>query len=338
MADSKPSVEQANGPISSRIKIVTWNPKRANKSKGHYADLQKLFTKFLFDRNLMSEALVCEQEVTPTAVKNTCKKENLDATYAFRHETTVISPKSGPVYSTREIEIQNERYDLSDLRCSGQVVTQELKGKKIEFILVSFHGEYSSISDDKKQQKIVTFINVLIKLANDYKLLVVVGGDFNIDVIEWKTNIEDKYGGQVIVAPLYAGIPNRRHAHKVIDTFIAVYPDDRKNVPTCKFDIPIPIYMLPAKGYIKGIDNEDRFVNYPNESHPCCKVFNYSHEELQEIKEAILNKQEANFEESYKDNNTHAILPLWPRCKILDELDHDPVMVTIELIPQQVSV
>ena len=121
MADCKPSVEQANGPISSQIKIVMWNPKRADKCQGHYADLQKLFSKFLFDRNLMSEVLVCEQDVTPTAVSNACK--DLDK-YTFHNKTTVISPEHGPVYSTRKIEFKNDIYDLSDFRCSGHVIIQ----------------------------------------------------------------------------------------------------------------------------------------------------------------------------------------------------------------------
>ena len=145
MADSKLSVEQANGPISSRIKIVTWNPKRANKSKGHYADLQKLLTKFLFDRNLVSEALICEQDVTPTAVSNTCK-EDLDRC-TFHNKTTVISPKRGPVYSTRKIESKNDIYDLSDFRCSGHVVIR-IQEEKDYFILVS----YREVLDDKKNK------------------------------------------------------------------------------------------------------------------------------------------------------------------------------------------
>ena len=33
------------------------------------------------------------------------------------------------------------------------------------------------------------------KLANYYKLVVIVGGDFKIEVIEWKTNIEKEFHG-----------------------------------------------------------------------------------------------------------------------------------------------
>ena len=323
MADSKPRSEQANASFSIRIKIVTWNPKRANKCKGHFAELQKIFSKFLFNR-ISSKALVCEQEVTKTAVLNTSKEENLEA--SFHEGMTVLSPKSESVYSTEEIE--NERYDLSDFQCSGQLVTHNLTD--VQFILISFHGGHNSLSDSKKQEQLEKFIVEMRKVANDYKLPVIVGGDFNIEVIKWKTEIEEKFAGKVVVAPLYAGAPNQRHGHNVIDTFIAVYPDN--NVVECKFDTPIPIYILPATGYIGDIDDETKFLNYPNNVRPCCKVLNYNDEELQQIKETILKKQKANFEESYKDNNTDAILPLWPKCEILDELNHDPVMVTVELI------
>ena len=326
MADSKPRSEQANTSFPIRIKIVTWNPKRANKSRGHYAELQKLFSKFLFNRISRSKALVCEQEVTKTAVLNTSKEGNLEA--SFHEGMTVLSPKSESVYSAEEIEKKNERYDLSDFHCSGQLVTHILT--EVKFILISFHGEHNSLSDTKKKERLKIFIDEMRKVANDYELPVIVGGDFNLEVIEWKTEIEKKYAGQVVVAPLYAGAPNRRHGRNVIDTFIAVYPDN--NVIACKFDTPIPIYILPATGYIGDIDDETKFLNYPNNVRPCCKVLNYNDEELQQIKETILKKQEENFEESYKDNNTDAILPLWPRCEILDELNHDPVMVTVELI------
>ena len=199
-----------------------------------------------------------------------------------------------------------------------------------------------SLSDSVcvKNNKLELFINEMIKLANHYNLLVIVGGDFNYKVKKWKTKIEKEYRGQVVVAPLYAGVPNRRHAKNVIDTFIVVYPDDCKNVVTCKFHTPIPIYMLPTKDYVGDIDDETKIIDYPNSARPCCKVFNYSRKELQELKTTIINasKEKPDFEESYKDNKTDAILPLWPKCKFLDELNHDPVMVTIELIPPEVSV
>ena len=76
----------------------------------------------------MSEVLVCEQDVTPTAVSNTCK--DLDKCM-FHNKTTVISPKHGSVYSTRKIEFKNDIYNLSDFRCSGHVVIRIQEEKRL---------------------------------------------------------------------------------------------------------------------------------------------------------------------------------------------------------------
>ena len=317
MANPQPHPEQANDPFSIRIEIVTWNPKG---SKGKIAKLQEVFSKLLFKR-ISSRALVCQQEVTKKATNNTSKNENCNASFHEKMNTSIFCPKSEYVF--------NNKIEGNDLRYSGRHVTHQ--STNIEFILITFHGWYSKLKDEIKKEKLVKFIDEMRELAKNKKLVVIVGGDFNIAVIKWKIEIEKKYAGKVVVAPLYAGAPNRRHGRNVIDTFIAVYPD--KNDITCKFDTPIPIYMFPVTNYIGDTDDENKFVNYPNSACPCCKVLKYSDQELQELKDAILSSSsKANFEESYKDNTTDAILPLWPRCRILDNFNHDPVMVTVELI------
>lgn len=327
--DSKPNPEQVT-----RIKIVTWNSKTSPDG------LQNKLSDLLFSR--IPKALVCEQEVTEDSIVNTSLTENLDNSYHNELEKEIYQavyiPKSGSVYVTDcdDSEIPCDVCDLSKLRCSGKRVTH--KQTKKSFILVSFHGEYNRtqggagrLKDTEKYDKLKSFINEMIGLANHYKLVVIVGGNFNYEVVKWKTDIEDKYRHQVVVAPLYAGVPNRRHAKDVIDTFIAVYPD--KNVVTCKFDTPIPICMLPTTGYIG--DDETKFVNYPNNVRPFCKVLYYNNEDLQTL-ETLLSRE--SLEKPYKDNKVDIILPLWPNSESLSKFNHDPVMVTIELIPQQVSV
>ena len=355
-SDSKPNPEQ--------IKIVTWNPKSS------CVDLEDKFSELLcyrIPKAFLCEQEVRDKTVLNTS---TSKDGKLDDSFSKEpgkktnrgQVVLILGSESVGDTDWEGSEIPPDAYDLSKLRCSGKCVYKEDIEKS--FILVSFHGEKnrkqgntSHLSNGEKNDKLKSFnhtqedpdclsdsvhvsinmyklelfINEMRKLANVYELVVIVGGDFKYEIIDWKTNIEVKYGGQVVVAPLYAGVPNRRHAKNVTDTFIAVYPDDRKNVPTCKFHTPIPICMLPTTGYVG--DDETEFVNYPNDVHPCCKVLYYSHKELQELKTTILNasKEKPDFEESYKDNKTDAILPLWPECKILKSFSCDPVMVTVEL-------
>ena len=329
--DSKPNLEEV-----ARIKIVTWNP---NVSP----DDLKIE---LFSRIQTFKTLVCLQEVTEEFVSNISNCENLENSYAREKETlrdtfqAVFIHKSGSVYVTdcedSELEIPTKVCDLSKLRCSGKLVTH--KQSKKSFILVSYHGKRNRsqkdlkkgpLSDEEKKPYLESFITEMRNVAKHYNLIVIVGGDFNYEVIKWKTKIEEEFAGKVVVAPLYAGVPNRRHVHNVIDTFIAVYPDDYKNgvITTCKFDIPIPICMFPTKGYIG--DDETKILNYPNNVCPCCKVLYYNNKDLQTLKEIL---EPDNFEESCKDNTTDTILPLWPRCTFLKEFNHDPVMVTVELV------
>ena len=332
-SDSKPNPEQVT-----RIKIVTWNP------NGSPVALEDKLSEQLWCR--IRKAFVCEQELRKSSFEkrnrpNLRHKEKGAKTYQ-----AVFIPESGSVYDYSDI---SDVCNLSELRCSGMRVIHK-QTKKGLFILVSFHGEYketkqtkegtgesfndtqedfSSSSDSVyvKNDKLELFINEMIKLANLCKLAVIVGGDFNYYDIKWKTEIEKEYRGQVVVAPLYAGVPNRRHTENVIDTFIAVYPDDCKNVVTCKFHTPIPICMLPTTGYVG--DDETKFLNYPNDLRPFCKVLYYNNKDLQTLKTIL---KSDNLEESYKDNKTDAILPLWPKCEILKNFNHDPVMVTVELV------
>ena len=322
--DSKPEV--------TRIEIVTWSPNPLTKNL-----FQQLFHQFL-----NSEPLVCMQEVRINSVKNDHSiNESFDTSFVKEKETyqAVSIPKSGSVYVTdcKESEIPLEVCDLRELRCSGKRVTH--KQSKKSFILISYHGEYkcskeedvhgspSAAAKDGKYDKLKSFISAMKDLAKHYNLVVIVGGNFNYKVIKWKTKIEKEFADQVVVAPLYAGVPNRRLSHNVIDTFIAVYPDNPDNVVTCKFGIPIPICMFPTTGYIG--ENETKFLNYPNNDHPCCKVLYYNNKDLQTLK---TNLEGDNLEELYKDNNTDAVLPLWPGCETLKKSNHDPVMVTVELV------
>lgn len=148
----------------------------------------------------------------------------------------------------------------------------------------------------------------MCEYADEEKVPVIVGGDFNFSVDVWRDNIMKESGGRVDVAPLYNGVPGRPHSTKIIDTFLVVYPEFAQDI--VKFHIPIPICPIPRPQYIGG--NKTKLDNY--DDNPNSKVLHYSDEDFCEVQDVI--------EEDYDDD--------W---SVLQRLDHDPVMVTIEYIP-----
>ena len=67
-------------------------------------------------------------------------------------------------------------------------------GTKIEVIVVSFHSVYK-VTDDEKRRYIKLFFNLMCRLAILHECLVLIGGDFNLPVGDWKQDIEEEFQG-----------------------------------------------------------------------------------------------------------------------------------------------
>ena len=167
-------------------------------------------------------------------------------------------------------------------------------GTEIEVIVVSFH----SVRKNKRKRFIKLFFNLMCRLAQVHECLVLVGADFNLNVGDWKRDIEESFEDRVKVAEKYQPT-TRRDSHNIIDTFAVVYPPGRKKVE-CTFSQPYAYYPFPD--YIRS--NGDRF-----------KVVKFTDEDKESLVELL--------PETCRGD---------PKWKFLGyDLDHDPILVTAEL-------
>ena len=118
------------------------------------------------------------------------------------------------------------------------------RGTNITVIVVSFHSVYK-VTNEEKKRYIRLFFNLMCRLAQIHKCLVLVGADFNLKVKDWKRDIERVFEGQVHVAETYQPTP-RRDCDNIIDTFAVVYPPGRKTVE-CTLSEPHAHYPFSGR-------------------------------------------------------------------------------------------
>ena len=167
-------------------------------------------------------------------------------------------------------------------------------GTKIEVIVVSFHSVYK---DKEKKRYIQLFFNLMCRLAQVHECLVLVGADFNLNVGDWKRDIEKSFKNRVKVAEKYQPTP-RRDRQNIIDTFAVVYPPGSK--VKCTLSKPTAVYPFPDQ--VTRDDDE-------------YKVVRFTDQEKKKLKELLP-----------KDDDGD------PNLEILKcDLDHDPVLVKATL-------
>ena len=168
-------------------------------------------------------------------------------------------------------------------------------GTETEVIVVSFHSVYKN----KRKRFIKLFFNLMCRLAQIHECLVLVGADFNLNVGDWRDEIQQNFEDhRVKVAKIYQPTP-RRDSHNIIDTFAVVYPPGKKRVE-CTLSEPCAYYPFPD--YVRS--DGDRF-----------KVVKFTNEDKESLVEQL--------PETCRGD---------PKWKFLGyDLDHDPILVTAEL-------
>ena len=165
---------------------------------------------------------------------------------------------------------------------------------KVTIIVVSFHSIHNQ---PNRRRYIHLFFNLMCRLAQVYQCPVLIGGDFNLPVGDWRRDIERGFGGRVRVAEIYPPTPRRR-PDNIIDTFAVAYPPGRRI--TCTLSKPVAVYPFPDR---VG-DGSDHF-----------KVVEFSDSNKEKI-EGLLPR-------------TRPGTPNWRT--LWHDLDHDPVYVTATL-------
>ena len=110
--------------------------------------------------------------------------------------------------------------------------------------LLSYHAKHKT--EDKKL-KMIDFIDNMLRLADQLKQTIIIGGDFNYPVLD----IHD-YSRQLalltpnhydVLVALYIASPRRWES--CIDTFIIVHPSCPDLRTECQFSTTVPIYPFP---------------------------------------------------------------------------------------------
>ena len=158
-----------------------------------------------------------------------------------------------------------------------------------QFLLISYHAHYKK---SNKKALMKEFFTEMLQVAETHQMTVIIGGDFNYDVKEWKSEIEDMDGTRIKVADEYE-VGKLREGKEVIDTFAVVYPPDDVTYTRCELmDKPQPVPLREA------VDDAKKMVGTKN----------------------ALKRRKDN--KDLKDTEIENLYKM---------MDHDPVAVTVKL-------
>ena len=107
--------------------------------------------------------------------------------------------------------------------------------------ILSYHACYK---EGNKKDKMLEYFKEMCRFANKLEQTIVIGGDFNLPVLDWKEEVENEFPNQVFVA-LYLGTPRRWACDKLIDTFAIVQPSESVHRTEAIFEETTAIYPFP---------------------------------------------------------------------------------------------
>lgn len=121
------------------------------------------------------------------------------------------------------------------------------------FTLISYHGHHSGKTNENKKAEIKKFFIQMLEVAEIHKMTIIIGGDFNLAVEEWRGDAEKLGAGRIKVADEYKpGELRKIHGKSaVIDTFAVVYPPEGIPHTHCVMNTPVPVSQDEAVKHIK---------------------------------------------------------------------------------------
>ena len=246
-------------------------------------------------------------------------------------------------------------------RMYGRNVTMRRKVGESEYVgnitVISYHAQYKT--DDRKKKMIECF-QIMCNLADKLKQTIVIGGDFNLSVHDWKEEVEMKCQGRVSVA-LYVPSPRRWVPDKLLDTFAIVQPSSIDHqTAASEFIKTMAIYPFPMASHVGG-DQKTGLLDYPSREKPWFKYVHFGNEDLAKVERVLKQKVGSDVQKSIKKEaeeakrkkleedvqtliqelertrlsdpftkiDQQAPAPLWPNSPLHQVLDHDPVLTMI---------
>ena len=245
---------RAVGALTLDIDIVTWNIEKGTHSgsTAGFTDMQR----FLLSRhsNNHPEAFFCLQEVKSSS------PFLLTSQHLYSDQPGGKSAKEAGVACPRlvancDISVKQPpprgsscRYnDVANCRFYGTIICikDRSNGATHEFLLVSYHGKYNRMSANNRRIEISAFFKEICCIADMHRMSVIIGGDFNLKVDEWRDLVMKENNGRVEVAVKYEMGP-RRKGTDLLDTFAVVRPSPGIHCTTCRLGTPRAIDLNDA--------------------------------------------------------------------------------------------
>ena len=331
------------------FEIVTWNTNSSGQ-EAHFSAIRDILICTV--KGPIEHCIIFMQEVKlcGDSVKHQWKFTNCEVAIppiaSGLREAAVVTPPGG---KGLEYEVGEKLYDsklkekgIKDefaKRMCGQTVTLKKKIGESEYTssitMVSYHAHYKK---SNKKEKMLEYFEEICKFADTLKQTIIIGGDFNLPVLDWKYEVEDKFKDRVTVA-LYVGTPRRWNRDRLIDTFAIVQPSDPKYQTKATFKKTMGIYQFPMAGRVGG-DQPTALKEYPSSKDQWFKYVHFNDEDLQKVKDALVTKDGGGdgihlSEPFAKVNPCGPPAPLWPNSCLHQVLDHDPVLTKIMITFKQ---
>ena len=332
----------------SSFEIVTWNT-NSSAQEAYFSAIRDILIRTV--KRPIEHCIILMQEVKlcGESVKNQWKFTNCEVAIppiaSGLREAAVVTPPGG---KGLEYEVGEKLYDsklkekgvkdeFAERMC-GQMVTLKKKQGESEYTaritIVSYHAQYKV---SNKKENMLEYFKEMCKFADDLKQTIIIGGDFNLPVLDWKDDVEEKFKDQVSVA-WYVGTPRRWNRDKLIDTFAVVQPSDPEYQTKATFEETMGIYQFPMAGHVGG-GQATALQDYPSSKNQWFKYVHFNDEDLQEIRDALVTKDSGDSkhlsEPSAKVNPCGPPAPLWPNSCLDKVLDHDPVLTKIRITLKQ---
>ena len=251
----RPAATTLNGSPTLNINIVTWNIEKGT-SPGSTAGFTEM-RRFLLSRysNRQPETFFCLQEIkmsSPFTLSSTLYSDQPGG------KTDKEAGVGCPVHIRNcNVTVQQPppqgsacRYnDTANCRFYGTIVRIEdtiNRGVVHQFLLVSYHGKYNKMSSENRKKEISAFFKQMCTVADTHRMTVIIGGDFNLRVDEWRPLvIGENKGRRIEVAANYAMGPRRRGSD-LLDTFAIVYPQGGIRCTVCTMGTPAAVDLEGA--------------------------------------------------------------------------------------------
>ena len=285
------------------VEVVTWNT-NCSKGRGHFSAIRDTLIPIVkkpFKNciTFMQEIKICDESVKTRWEFGECEVSMTSKSSTGLSEAAIATPPRGNQleYESGEIRDSNgKEVNVKDefaKRMYGQKVTLKKKIGESEYtasiIMVSYHAHHKDEVSNKRE-KILEYFDEICKFADTLNQTIIIGGDFNLPVLDWKDEVEDKFKDRVSVA-LYVGTPRRWNRARLIDTFAVVQPEDPEYRTEATFEETIGIYQFPMAGRVGG-DQPTALRNYPSSENRWFKYLHFNDADLEKIKGALAKKDD----------------------------------------------